>query len=62
MMYHDVSENIPDEHWRAGDVLYLTPARIVYHDLECVDFSNSTTDGFAWGHRFTIDWESISQE
>lgn len=57
-MYHDAVTNIPDERWRTSDIPYLTPARIVYHVLECVDYySNPTSEGYVWGHRFNIDWE-----
>jgi uncharacterized damage-inducible protein DinB len=57
-MYHEAVKKIPDEHWRTGEISYLTPARIIYHVLECVDFySNPTSEGYNWGHRFNIDWE-----
>jgi len=29
-MYDDALENIPGEHWRAGEIDYLIPARQVY--------------------------------
>jgi len=62
-IYQDAVNNIPDEHWRTGDIEYLIPARLIYHVLECVDFySNQTPKGFVWGHRFNIDWESVSPE
>ena len=62
-MYQDAVKNIPDEHWRTGDIEYLIPARLVYHVLECVDFySNPTSKGYVWGHRFNIDWARVSPE
>jgi len=62
-MYQDAVQNIPDEHWKTGNIEYLIPARLVYHVLECTDFySNPSPKGFVWGHRFNIDWEKASPE
>ena len=62
-MYKDAIENIPDEHWRTGDISYLVPARLIYHVLEASDFySGSASEGFPWGYRFKVDWESASPE
>jgi len=62
-MYQDAVSNIPEEHWRTGDIEYLIPSRLVYHVLECADFySNSTPKGFVWGYRFNIDWEKVLPE
>jgi len=52
-MYDDALENIPEEHWRAGEVDYLIPARQVYHAVETADFySSASPDGFPRGQRF----------
>lgn len=60
-MYLEAVKNIPDEHWRTGDVEHLIPSRILYNVLECVDFyTNRTPEGFVWGRRFKIDWENMS--
>jgi hypothetical protein len=62
-MYNDAVKNIPDEHWRTGDIDYLIPARIIYHVLLCVDYyTNPTPKGFVWGHRFNIDEEKATPE
>jgi len=62
-MYQDAVKNIPDEHWKTGDIEYLIPARIIYHVLDCVDFySNQTPKGFVAGHRFKIDAEKATPE
>ena len=62
-MYQELIREVPEEHWRTGDIEYLTPARIVYHVLDGADFySNPTPKGFVGGHRFGIDWETATPE
>lgn len=52
-MYDEALENIPGEHWRAGEIDYLIPARQVYHAVETADFySGASPDDFPWGQRF----------
>lgn len=52
-MYDDALENIPEEHWRAGEIDYLIPARQVYHAVETADFySDISPDDFPLGQRF----------
>jgi len=52
-MYDEALENIPREHWRAGEIDYLIPARQVYHAVETADFySGASPDDFPWGQRF----------
>ena len=52
-MYDDAIENIPEEHWRTGEIDYLIPARQVYHAVETADFySESTPDDFRRGQKF----------
>jgi len=59
----DLIKEIPEEHWRTGDVDYLIPARLVYHVLDGADFySNPTPKGFVGGHRFGVDWEAATPE
>jgi hypothetical protein len=54
-MYDDVLERVPEEHWRAGEIDYLIPARQVYHVVETADFySGSSSKDFPWGHRFDV--------
>ncbi len=55
-MCQDAIESIAEEHWQAGDIEYLIPARIMYHVLETADFySSSTPEGFVWGQRFKTE-------
>ncbi len=52
-MYDEALETVPEEHWRAGEIDYLIPARQVYHAIQTGDFySGETPDDFPWGHRF----------
>ena len=52
-MYDEAFEAVPEEHWRAGEIDYLIPARQVYHAVQAADFySGSSPDDFQWGQRF----------
>ncbi len=52
-MYDEAFETVPEEHWRAGEIDYLIPARQVYHAVQAADFySGSSPDGFPWAQRF----------
>ena len=62
-MYRDAINEIPEEHWRSGDVDYLIPARQVYHVIEAAEFySRDTPARFNFGHRFGADWEGAKPE
>jgi hypothetical protein len=62
-MYDDAIKEIPDEHWRTGEIDYLTPARLIYHVLEAADFyTRPNSKGYPWGHRFGANWESASPD
>jgi len=52
-MYDEALKTVPVEHWRAGEIDYLIPARQVYHAVETADFySGASPDDFPWGQRF----------
>ncbi len=52
-MYDEALATVPEEHWRAGEIDYLIPARQVYHAVETADFySGASPDDFPWGQRF----------
>ena len=52
-MYDEAFETVPEEHWRAGEIDYLIPARQVYHAVQAADFyTSSGPDDFTWGDRF----------
>lgn len=59
-------KEIPEEHWRSGDVDYLIPSRLIYHTLEAAEFyGRGTPKGFDWGgnqRRFGVDWEAATPE
>ncbi len=64
--YRAAIDDIPEEHWRSGEVDYLIPARLVYHVLEAAEFyARGTPKGFDWGgnqRRFGVDWEGAKPE
>jgi hypothetical protein len=63
IMYRSAVNDIPEEHWRAGDVDYLIPARQVYHVIEAAEYySGATPKGFPWGQRFGTNWEHGAPE
>ncbi|MGD8566165.1 MAG: DinB family protein [Candidatus Bathyarchaeota archaeon] len=63
VMYQDLIQNTTDKQWKTGDIEYLTPAELVYHVLDCVDFyTEATPKGYVWGHRFNIDWKKVTPE
>jgi hypothetical protein len=52
-MYDDSVQNIPEEHWKMGEIDYLIPARQAYHAIQTGDFySGDSPDDFPWGYRF----------
>lgn len=62
-MYTEAIETIPKEHWRAGEIDYLIPARQVYHAIEAADFySGSEAEGLKLGYRFNANWEKTPPE
>ena len=62
-IYEDLIKQIPEEHWRTGDIGYLIPARLVYHAIEGADFySSPTPKGFVAGHLLGADWEAATPE
>jgi len=62
-MYRDAIENIPEEHWRAGEIDYLIPSRLTLHAIESIDGYFSPSDEFAPGYRFDIDgWDTAPAE
>ena len=62
-MYQDLVNNISDEHWKTGDIEYLTPAKLAYHVLDCADFyTEPKPKEYVWGHRFNIDWKKVTPE
>ena len=64
--YQAAINDVPEEHWRTGEVSYLIPARLVYHVLEAAEFyARGTPKGFDWGanqRRFGVDWEAATPE
>ena len=61
---HDTIESADDEKWRQGDHFIQVPAKLAYHNIECLDFY-FRPDGaakFVWGHRFGKSYWELSNE
>jgi len=62
-MFQDAIENIPEEHWRTGEIDYLIPSRLMLHAIESIDGYFSPRDGFTLGYRFNTDkWDTAPPE
>lgn len=54
-MLEEAIENIPDKHWRTGEIDCLIPSRQVAHILEAADYYTSDdSESYRWGHRFKV--------
>ena len=63
--YRAAINDIPEEHWRAGEVDYLIPARLAYHVIGAAEFyARGTPKGIdrAEQRRFGVDWEAATPE
>ena len=59
----EMIEACPEDEWRRGERLHLTPARAAIHAVETVEFyARECQEGFRWGHRFGIDWEQVGAD
>jgi len=56
---HDLVSDLPDEQWRAGDIVHLVPARLTYHILAGTEVYARSTSYQEYKSRqiFTLDWE-----
>ena len=62
-MHSDAINNIPDEHFRTGEIEYLIPARLILHGIETLDrYSTTAPDKFTRGYRFNISWQTAQVE
>ena len=63
-MFREAVDAFPPDEWRQGDTPYQRPAGLALHIVETIEFyiSGQPVDGFAWGHRFGVDWEGGASE
>jgi hypothetical protein len=62
-MFKEATEQIPEEHWRKGEIGYLIPSRLVYHVLDSTDFYLSEDpEGYDRGYRYKLNWREASAE
>ena len=57
-MLRDAIDQIPDEHWKTGEIEHLAPARQMFHIIGTADFyAGKSREDFPRGGRFGIDWD-----
>ena len=63
-LIHDTIESADDEKWRQGDHFIQVPAKVAYHNIECLDFyfRPDGAEKFVWGHRFGKSYWELSNE
>jgi hypothetical protein len=62
-MFKEATEQIPEEHWKKGEISYLIPSRLVYHVLDSTDFYLSEDpEGYERGYRFKLNWREAPAE
>ncbi|MFC2173181.1 DinB family protein [Acidobacteriota bacterium] len=62
-MLREAVVSFPGNQWQNGEINYFFPARLAYHVIETVDYyCRDVLEGFQWGHRFGVDWESADPD
>jgi uncharacterized damage-inducible protein DinB len=57
-------ENCDDDAWRKGLTFFQVPAKVAYHDVECLGFyfRPKGAGPYTWGQRFGKPWWELSNE
>ena len=63
-LIRDTMENADDEKWQQGDHFIQVPAKLAYHNVECLDyyFRPDGMEKFQWGKRFGKSYWELSNE
>ena len=62
-MCSEAINDIPEEHWRNGEIDYLIPSRLLLHTIEALDqYCTTPPDIFTHGYRFNVDRKTASAE
>ena len=63
-LLRDAIRNFEDDAWGVGATFFQVPAKVAYHDVECLDyyFKMVIRREWAWGHRFGKPWWELSNE
>ncbi len=63
-LMRDTIENADDKKWRQGDHFIQVPAKLAYHNIECLDFyfRPDGMEKFEWGKRFGKSYWELSNE
>lgn len=61
-LIRDTINNADDEKWRKGYTDFLAPAKVAYHNIECLDFyfRPDGMEKFVWGNRFGKPYWELS--
>ena len=55
--------NLDDATWIKGKTYFQVPAKVAYHDVECLDYYfRAIGQKFIWGHRFGKPWWQLANE
>ena len=63
-LIRDTIQNADDAKWRQGEHFIQVPAKLAYHNIECLDFYFRPDDmkKFVWGKRFGKSYWQLSNE
>ena len=61
-LIRDTIEKAEDDKWRQGEHFFHVPAKVAYHNIECLDFyfRPDGMEKFTWGHRFGKPYWKLS--
>jgi hypothetical protein len=61
---NELVAGLPDVQWKAGELVYLVPARLIYHILAGVEVyaRSSSYEEYKSHQIFTLDWDKASLE
>jgi uncharacterized damage-inducible protein DinB len=63
-LIRDTITNTDDQKWRQGYTVFQVPAKVAYHNIECLDayFRPEGMEEFQCGQRFGKPWWELSNE
>jgi hypothetical protein len=63
-LLRDSIRNFGEAAWCKGPTFFQVPAKVAYHDVECLDyyFKAKSRDEWSWGYRFGKPWWELSNE
>jgi hypothetical protein len=63
-LLRDSIRNFDDDAWRRGPTFFQVPAKVAYHNVECLDYYFKTRRRveWVWGYRFGKPWWELPNE